>query len=157
MVHKFVACILILALTALSLLWVQGALAVTPEEADSQAHQIWGSVMSPFCAGRLLQDCPSSGAEELRVKIKEMLLEGSSNQQVMQFLYENYGDQIRSTPKQEGFGLLAWISPFIFLALGAVLIFFWIRSNLGAAKENAAASALDPEMQRKIAEELERS
>lgn len=45
---------------------------------NKQAHQIFYQTLSPFCPGRLLSDCPSTAATELKDKIRIKLNAGES-------------------------------------------------------------------------------
>lgn len=121
-------CLLILAIGWWS--HIESTQAQSPEET---ANEISNTVMSPYCPGRLLRDCPSSQATELKDKIKESLIAGLSEQQVRDNLYSEYGDIILSVPKPTILGRVVWVAPIVFLLLGGLLIFRWIRSNLNAA------------------------
>ncbi len=109
--------------------------AQTPnQDVNAQANQIFSSVMSPYCPGRLLINCPSSGATELKLKITEMVRSGASSEGILEHLVETYGPSVRAAPQNSGFGRLAWLVPFVFLGLGGLVIFFWLRSNQSQEK-----------------------
>lgn len=122
--------------------------------AEQQSHEISSLVMSPFCPGRTLNDCPSSSASELRANITAMLSSGKSQEEVLEELYMRYGEQIRAMPKKEGIGLLAWILPGAFLFAGAAFLGVWLRRHRRAAVSVQQKPALDPEMTRRIEEEI---
>lgn len=114
------------------LLCTSSALAQTSQDQiDQQANQVFMSVMSPYCPGRLLSNCPSSAATELKNKIKDSLKDGASPETLIEDLVMQFGPQSRAAPSNTGFGLLAWLVPLIFLALGAFFIYFWLRANQG--------------------------
>lgn len=94
---------------------------------DKQAKLIFSEVFSPFCVGRLLQDCPSSEATVLKENIKQMLLDGKSKQEVMQYLTGLYGNDILAEPELRGFSALVWYVPIGFLALGFITLLVWLR------------------------------
>lgn len=93
---------------------------------DMEAKSIFGEVMSPYCPGRTLINCPSSSARELKEEIREKLAAGTSRADLTNELYARFGDEIRAAPKTEGFGLVAWIAPPLFLLLGAFLTIGWL-------------------------------
>jgi cytochrome c-type biogenesis protein CcmH len=103
------------------------ALGATPESAESDLQSISANVLSPYCPGRLLQDCPSGAATELKEKIRERLLAGESREQIVESLYSEFGEELRSTPPMKNFGLLAWLGPLIFFALGLIVLFVFVR------------------------------
>ncbi|MCB0333496.1 MAG: hypothetical protein KDD55_08345, partial [Bdellovibrionales bacterium] len=46
------------------------------EEVEHRAFEVEGYLLSPFCPGRLLRDCPSSGAHDLKIEIREAVATG---------------------------------------------------------------------------------
>lgn len=136
-----------------------GALAqdLSPQS-ERLANEIIGEVLSPFCPGRALSDCPSSKAGELKNEIRSHVAKGESKQAILAKLYEQFGEGIRAVPKSEGFGKAVWIGPAVFLILGAVLITVWMKRKLTApATSRTSTAPLDPETERRIARELEQS
>lgn len=93
-------------------------------EYEDSAKQVYGTVMSPFCPGRLLLDCPSEQASQLKQDILEKLRSGSSEEAILTELESKYGPQIRAMPTSSGMGLIAWIVPPLFfvgvLGVGAL-------------------------------------
>jgi cytochrome c-type biogenesis protein CcmH len=121
---------------------------------ESETHDISGMVMSPFCPGRSLNDCPSSQATELRGQIYTLLEQGKSKDQVLNELYGQYGDQIRAMPKSEGFGLVGWASPFVFLFLGLTILLVWLKKHRPQELPTQKTTAISSEMKKRIEEEI---
>lgn len=97
---------------------------------ESKAHEVFMDVMSPFCPGRSLNDCPSSKAHELKDEIRSEIEGGKKKEEILEKIFSKYGDQYRAIPKTEGFGLLAWGLPCAFLAVGlGVLLIVGLRSK----------------------------
>ncbi|UCG85025.1 MAG: cytochrome c-type biogenesis protein CcmH [Gemmatimonadota bacterium] len=142
---------------AIVLLLVAGAAAQTPQEqVDRQASRLFDQVMSPYCPGRTLTNCPSPQAEVLRDGITERLRAGATPDEIWEDLYEVYGDQVRSIPRATGFNLLAWIIPGLFFALGALLLIRWLRPRWSGVEPatKAPAEPLDPELDERLQSEL---
>ncbi|MDC0358962.1 cytochrome c-type biogenesis protein CcmH [Oligoflexia bacterium] len=106
-------------------------------ELDRKVIQVYSSVMSPFCPGRLLSDCPSKSAAELKHRVRSQLASGLSVEEVLDQLYLEFGDEMRALPKGEGFGLMAWVIPFVFLGLGFILILYLALGGKKKVKESA--------------------
>lgn len=143
-----------LALIIISIFCSVTALAqnLTPEQ-EKQAQYLFDTVFSPFCPGRLLRDCPSYKAHELKDQIKSELAGGKNIDQITQDLYVKFGNSIKALPETSGFGLLAWLAPGLFLLAGAIILITWVRSR----KVNALSSKqvqLSPEMRARIEKEL---
>jgi cytochrome c-type biogenesis protein CcmH len=95
-------------------------------------EEVQGNIMSPYCPGRLLKDCPSSAARNLKLDLKSRILEGENSEEILEDLYTDFGEEMRAAPKAEGVGILAWLAPVVFLAVGFLILLFW----LGLQKRN---------------------
>lgn len=130
------------------------AFAATPENLKTAAETeaIAATVMSPYCPGRLLRDCPSGQAAQLKTDIHNRLEAGESSTQIIDDLIAKFGEELRAAPKAEGFGLLAWVTPFFFLIAGMIIAFVWLRGRRRG--EEAAFSPLDKEAEARLNSEL---
>jgi cytochrome c-type biogenesis protein CcmH/NrfF len=102
-------------------------------------------------------ECPSPNAESLRLWIITQEAAGRSRADVEEELYARYGDDIRSAPRAEGFGLTAYVLPILaFVAGGGFLAWFLKRQTGGHADDPPppAVADLDPELLRQVDEEL---
>jgi cytochrome c-type biogenesis protein CcmH len=124
-----------------------------PAEVETAASRIFNSTMSPFCPGLLIANCPSPGAAELKVTIREQLAAGMTPDSVRALLFAAYGPEIQATPPASGFGLLAWLVPGLALVGGGVAVTWWLRWR-GRPRTAAASPALDAEAEARLEREL---
>ena len=108
--------------------------------------------MSPYCPGRLLKDCPSGQAFELKDKISARLQSGETTQAVVDDLINTFGDEIRAAPLAKGFGIVAWVAPGLFLLIGGLMIFIWLKSRTQPV--DSAPAQLTPELEERLKSEL---
>jgi cytochrome c-type biogenesis protein CcmH/NrfF len=148
--------------TAPAALWLLLAFAA-PALADTPgsdwAYDAANELMSPFCPGRTLSDCPSPAAESMRLWIHEQAQAGRTKQDVENELFARYGDIMRSAPRAEGVGLSAYLFPLAaFLAGGALVVFVLRRmtGRGGSPPPPPPAVVSDPELERMVDEELAR-
>lgn len=106
--------VIVAAATCLMLLAAPAAAA--PEDV---ANDISNEIMSPFCDGVTLHDCPSQEALDLRDRIEAWVSQGQSRTQIMRHLEQEFGAGIRGAPPTEGAGFVAWLPPLVALAAGA--------------------------------------
>lgn len=127
----------------------------TPEQI---AQEVYGAVMSPFCPARLLTDCPSPSATELKEKILNELKAGKTKEQVLQELYSTFGSTVRAAPEASGFGALAWWIPIGFVLGGLGIYAVWLARKRNEPGRTAPEplEAISPEMQKRIESELNR-
>ncbi len=146
---------LLAALLALALSAASGASA---EPRAGWAYELAGDIMSPFCPGRSLSECPSSEAMDLRTWIIEQEEAGVSRAAVEAELFRMWGEELRHAPRPEGIGLLAYLVPAGAFVAGALLVLTFLRRQRAAAPPAPPALApVDPELERLIEEELRRA
>jgi cytochrome c-type biogenesis protein CcmH/NrfF len=93
-------------------------LCATPALADPDdiAARISNEVMSPFCDGVTLHDCPSDEADELRREIAAWAEQGMSEDAIFERLEREYG-VVRGSPDSPA----AWLLPAV-AALGGIAV-----------------------------------
>lgn len=140
---------------------VAGALlaaAPAPAADDPYAMELYTGLMSPYCPGRALIDCPSGQAAELRAWIAEQEQAGRSRGEVEQELFARYGDVILQAPRVEGFGVMAYVLPIVAFVIGGAIVWVFLRrqaaAGAGAPVSPRPLAPLDPELERRIDEEL---
>lgn len=131
-----------------------------PAAPEGWAYDLANDLMSPYCPGRTLAECPSPQAETLRVWLLVQEAAGRSRDEVEAELLARFGDGILAAPRPEGFGLAAYLVPVaVFLAGGLLLWVFLRRQTRPApapAGRPATAPPLDPELERLVDEDLSR-
>ena len=94
-------------------------------------------------------------AVPVRTRIEGMIANGMSRPQIIAWFRTQYGERVLSAPTTEGFNLVAWIMPFAALFAGAAaIIFFFGRWRSRAPIAPIAAGAFDPELKRRLEQEL---
>ncbi len=126
------------------------------EASNAAADNIFGTVLSPFCPGRLLQDCPSGKATELKDAIRLRLEQGESSEAVIDSLYNTYGDEIRALPRDNFMGLLAWLMPVAFLLIGFLIFYRWTLKKTGVTEGAAQGQPLSEQELQRLQKELNR-
>lgn len=111
-------------LMTLTILAIGSVAYAAPEDV---ANDISMHVMSPFCPGVTLHDCPTDNAAELRQRIVEMVEDGFSRAQILDFIEREYGVTTRATPDPAGVGLIAWLLPGIAAVAGAAIAWHYAR------------------------------
>ena len=142
--------LLALALAALSAAPVARA-------TEGWAYEVANELMSPFCPGRSVADCPSPQAQTLRMWLIVQEASGRSRADVEAELVARYGETILGAPRARGFGLTAYTIPVAVAAAGALLLSWFLRRQTRARQAPSAPPAsapLDPELERLLDEKL---
>lgn len=107
---------------------LSSAAAAAPEDV---ANDISMHVMSPFCPGVTLHDCPTENATALRERIVTMVEQGFTRGQILDFIEREYGVATRATPDPSGTGILVWLLPGVAAIGGAAIAWHlarrWVR------------------------------
>jgi cytochrome c-type biogenesis protein CcmH len=140
---------------------ILAAPALASEQHPSLA-ELEGRIMCPTCKGQTLDESTAPAADAVRRLIVRRIAAGDTRSEIEDRLVAEYGESILAAPPARGFGLLAWVLPIAGLALGAlvlgVLARRWSRGRDAPGPDPAAngAGRLDPEVERRIDEELAR-
>lgn len=94
---------------------------------DQRARAVGEQLRCPICQGESVADSPSTLAQQMRGIIRQQLQEGKSEQDIIQYFRNSYGDQIVWSPPWQGFSLLAWLAPISLLLGGTILLFLTLR------------------------------
>jgi cytochrome c-type biogenesis protein CcmH len=110
----------------------------------TQATQLFGSLMSPFCPGLTLATCRSAQAETLRVWIRTRLEAGEPPDAIVQSLVATYGEGIRGAPRARGLGLALWLLPVASLGVGGVALLWWLRAHAAETEPAGQSGGVPP-------------
>ena len=83
----------------------------------------------PTCAGLNLADCRTQTCAQWRDQIGDLVEEGYSDQEVLDFFANRYGTQVLLAPPKSGSTLLLWVLPVIAIVAGAGWLAFYLRRN----------------------------
>lgn|SRR5262249_40571140 len=92
-----------------------------PQSLDQRVHAVASQIQCPVCHGESVADSPSAIAEQMRALIRQQLIAGSSEQQILKYFRDRYGDSILETPPVQGFNGLMWLGPLAILVAGLLL------------------------------------
>ena len=104
-------------------LFACGRPALTPAE---RARAIEAEVWSPYCPGRLLVDCTTTQARELRTEIQERIERGDDEAEVIDWVRSEFGDEAIARPVDGG-GLVVWLVPVLIFLVGATIVTLVVR------------------------------
>lgn len=99
------------------------ALAVQPDEMlpdaalEARAREISREIRCPVCQGESIDDSVAPISRDLRIIIRERLVAGDSDAQVVDYIVARYGEFVLFKPPPEGSNLILWLAgPTLLLA-----------------------------------------
>jgi len=145
--------VVLLALVALVL-----AAPALGSDAHPSQSELETELVCPVCHETLDQST-APVAVEMKNLIRRRIAQGWTKQQILDEMVANFGSGVLSTPATHGFDLIAWVLPIGGALVGAVGLaggaWYWSRGR-PRPEPIPAEPALDPEVERRIDEELER-
>ncbi|MBW2281748.1 MAG: cytochrome c-type biogenesis protein CcmH [Deltaproteobacteria bacterium] len=105
-----------------------------------RAHAFVRTIMSPFCPGRTLTDCPSPDAAALRDEIRVQLDSGVSQDVILEQLGQRFGDAIVGVPRSAW----GWTLPVLLLVAGAGALIAALRSLSSRSSQAVPSDASEP-------------
>ena len=108
------------------------------------------------CQNQTIADSNAELAGDLRRQVYEMLQQGKTEQEIIRFMTDRYGDFVLYKPPFAGKTSVLWIAPVLFLLMGLMTIFFVIRRKRATAQVQVDALETDIEKQKKIRSLLEK-
>jgi len=94
----------------------------TPEQ-QQRFRTLSDELRCPMCQNTSLSGSTGGTAEDLRREIHRMIMEGWTNDEIEQFMFERYGDFIFYRPRFRAETILLWFGPLIFLIIGGVVAY----------------------------------
>ena len=134
------------------------AVAVQPDEMladpalEDRARELSKGIRCVVCQNESIDESNADLAGELRLVVRERLVAGDTDAEVLDFLVERYGQFVLMKPRTDGWNILLWLSgPALFLiALGVGTAYIRSRANAVAPTE----AALSEDEQKRLDELL---
>lgn len=133
-------------LLSLSLL-AHPALAVTPDEIlddpalEARARALSTELRCMVCQNQSIDDSDAPLAKDLRILVRERLVAGDSDSEVIDYLVSRYGEFVLLKPRFAWHTLVLWAAGPLALLAGAIAIFLALRRR---GDPSAAAVAQTP-------------
>jgi cytochrome c-type biogenesis protein CcmH len=89
------------------------------------------------------ESMPCNVSDSVVQEIDDQIAEGKSKGEILDYFATIYGEEILSTPRKSGFGLMAWVMPFLAVIVGAAalaaLVGLWARGRPALSEAPVAA------------------
>ena len=141
----------------LILMLASPAWAVEPSEMlddpamEARARVISKGLRCVVCQNENIDDSNAGIAADLRVLLRERLVEGDSDEQAVQYMVDRYGEYVLLKPRFSRTNMILWLTGPLLLLFGGIGAIVFIRRR----GKPAADEGLDPDEQAKLARLLQ--
>ena len=104
---------------------------------EQRVRQLEEKLRCLVCQNQSLADSNAELAGDLRKQVREQDAAGRSDEQILEFLVQRYGDFVRYEPPFKATTALLWIGPFALLAAAATFLLLALRRRRDAPEEPA--------------------
>ncbi|HHE9972989.1 TPA: cytochrome c-type biogenesis protein [Haemophilus influenzae] len=98
------------------------ALNFSSPQQESDYHQLTQSLRCPQCQNNNIADSNATIAVDMRGKVFELLQEGKSKNDVVDYMVARYGNFVTYDPPITASTLVLWIAPLLLVLLGVVFL-----------------------------------
>ena len=127
------------------------ALNFSSPQQESDYHQLTQSLRCPQCQNNNIADSNATIAVDMRGKVFELLQEGKSKNDVVDYMVARYGNFVTYDPPITASTLVLWIAPLLLVLLGVV---FLLRRKPKAQSAVKSQDVLTDEDNARLAELL---
>jgi cytochrome c-type biogenesis protein CcmH len=118
------------------------AFAVQPDEVlkdpvlEARARDLSAGLRCLVCQNQSIDDSDAPLARDLRLLIRERLVAGESDDQVMGFIVGRYGEFVLLKPRLEAKTIMLWAGPFALLLIASLIVLLRYRAGSRGSAES---------------------
>ncbi len=143
--------LLLIVLTLVSL--NAAVMAVEPSEVlsdpalEARARHISAELRCLVCQNQSIDDSDAQLAKDLRLLVRERLVQGETDEQVKSYIVSRYGEFVLLKPPFNSSTYVLWYGPPVFVAIGIMAVFVIFRRKRSLS---GAAAGLSADEQRRL-------
>jgi cytochrome c-type biogenesis protein CcmH len=100
-------------------------------ELQERHNSLIAELRCPQCLNTNLAGSDSMIASDLRREVHRMLLDGKSDEEILDFMHQRYGDFILYKPRLQKGTLVLWFGPLVLLLVVLIVAFRLLKSRKG--------------------------
>ena len=105
------------------------SLELNANEKNNLETKIYKNLRCIVCQGQSIAESNSDFAQTIKLVVRDKIEEGNNEKEIYEFLAEKYGEWIIYKPRFNYINSLLWLTPYIVLVLGGLLIFKYFRKR----------------------------
>lgn len=115
--------------TSVSAVAIAQPLEFETEAQQRQYQKLIRELRCTVCQSESIYESNAPLAADVRRRVYEMTLDGASEEEIIDFMVQRYGDYVRFRPPLQANTLLLWTSPIILFVVGGLIWWQVVRSR----------------------------
>lgn len=124
------------------------------KEYEARFKKLSNELRCPTCQGLSVKDSEAGFSTSIKGKIRELMKQGKSDEEIMAYFVERYGEWILRAPPVSGFNMVLWVLPGAAIVTGLLWVLY--RSKNWVEKPRKEMTRLTPEEEQKIMDDIGR-
>ena len=88
------------------------------------------------CQNQTIYDSHAGLADDLKRQVRTQINSGKTNEEIIEYMVERYGEFIRYRPEFQLNTVLLWVGPFVLLLMGAFFLILQIKKHRTVITDN---------------------
>lgn len=108
---------------------------------EERVNEVSHELRCLVCQNQTIADSHAALAIDLKNQVREMLAAGKSNDEVVSYMVERYGDFVRYRPPLKPTTVLLWLGPGLLLVVGSIILFVSLKNRSARLVAEAPSQA----------------
>ncbi len=113
-------------------------------EREARVLTLGKQLRCAVCQGVAISDSPASMAQAQLAKVRELVAEGKTDDEVLAYFVQRYGEWVLLEPTKTGLNMVLWAGPLSLLGIGLIVILMQRKKPVMARADKPVAPAEDP-------------
>ncbi len=96
---------------------------------EAQAQKLFTELRCIVCAGQTLADSEVSLARDMRLQVRTMIHAGASDDAILTYFVERYGQEVLTSPPTKGAVAFLWVLPIFILLIACLFLYASLRAQ----------------------------
>jgi cytochrome c-type biogenesis protein CcmH len=112
---------------------------------EKKVNKISSELRCLVCQNQTIADSHAELAIDLKNQVREMVKTGKTQDQIVDYMVQRYGDFVRYRPAFKATTIFLWAGPFLLLLIGLTMLVINLRKRTTAIKDDETLSSEESE------------
>jgi cytochrome c-type biogenesis protein CcmH len=147
------ALIVVVALTFVAPAWAVNPNEVLDDPAlEERARDLSAELRCLVCQNQSIDDSNADMARDLRLLVRERLVAGDTNEEVLAYVTDRYGAFVRLKPPVTASTVMLWVLPFVVALIAVAASAVYLRGRRTVATDTGLSTEEEEELKRIMAD-----